>query len=217
MNTIELFSGTESFSRVAHKLGHSCFTIDNDKKFNPDLCVDILKIEGGDIVHGMMPDGERPDILWASPPCEGFSVASIGANWTGGKCGYIPKSDSARRSIALAQKTIEIIEQSNPRWWFIENPRGLLRKMPFMEDFLKRTGGVRHTVTYCQYGDTRMKPTDIWTNATWWTPKPICKNGMPCHVAAPRGSKTGTQGIGTYKDRSRIPVQLFEEIFTQIN
>lgn len=22
----------------------------------------------------------------------------------------------------------------------------------------------RYTVTYCQYGDNRMKPTDIWTN-----------------------------------------------------
>lgn len=61
-----------------------------------------------------------------------------------------------------------------------------------------------------------MKPTDIWTNAHFWKPKPMCKNGMPCHVAAPRGSRTGTQGIGTYKDRSRIPSALFEEIFDQL-
>lgn len=61
-----------------------------------------------------------------------------------------------------------------------------------------------------------MKPTDIWTNATWWTPRPVCKNGMPCHIAAPRGSKTGTQGVKGYKDRSRIPEALFEEIFSQM-
>lgn len=207
MKTIELFCGTKSFSGVAEKLGHDTFTIDNDPQFKPDLCVSVLDI---------LPNKWLPkNILWASPPCEGFSVASIGANWSGGKRGYVPKSDSARKSIALAQKTIVIIEESKPTWWFIENPRGLLRKMPFMDEFLKRTGGVRHTVTYCQYGDTRMKPTDIWTNATWWKPKPVCKNGMPCHVAAPRGSRTGTQGIGTYKDRSRIPSALFEEIFSQ--
>ena len=73
----------------------------------------------------------------------------------------------------------------------------------------------RHTVTYCQYGDTRMKPTDIWTNAEWWEPKPPCKNGMPCHVAAPRGSVTGTQGIKGAKGRSVIPAELFHEIFEQ--
>ena len=207
MKTVELFCGTKSFSNVAKELGHETYTIDNDPQFEPDRCASVLNI-GGEYE-------DEFDMLWASPPCEGFSVASIGANWTGGLRGYIPKSDSARRSIALAQKTIEIIDTSRVRYWFIENPRGLLRKMPFMEDFLRRTGGTRHTVTYCQYGDTRMKPTDIWTNALWWKPKPICKNGMPCHVAAPRGSRTGTQGIGSYKDRSRIPAKLFYEIFKQ--
>lgn len=210
MKTIELFCGTKSFSNVAKELGHDTFTIDNDPQFEPDACVSIFVFGADNSLFA------NRDILWASPPCEGFSVASIGANWTGGKRGYIPKSDSARRSIALAEKTIAIIEESKPDAWFIENPRGLLRKMPFMDEFLKRTGGVRHTVTYCQYGDTRMKPTDIWTNALWWKPKPVCKNGMPCHVAAPRGSRTGTQGIGTYKDRSRIPSALFEEIFSQV-
>ena len=208
MKTIELFCGTKSFSNVAKRFGHSTFTIDNDSSFSPDVCCSVLDLNPGDF--------KGYDILWASPPCEGFSVASIGANWTGGKNGYIPKSESARRSIALVRKTVEIIEESDPKWYFIENPRGLLRKMSWMDDFLKHTSGVRHTVTYCQYGDSRMKPTDIWTNATWWTPKPICKNGMPCHVSAPRGSRTGTQGIKTYKDRSRIPELLFEEVLSSL-
>ena len=81
--------------------------------------------------------------------------------------------------------------------------------MPFMADL------PRHTVTYCQYGDSRMKPTDIWTNAYWWQPKPMCKNGAPCHEAAPRGSKTGTQGLCNSVERGRIPPGLFEEIFAQ--
>lgn len=60
-----------------------------------------------------------------------------------------------------------------------------------------------------------MKPTDIWTNAPWFIPRPMCKNGASCHVAAPRGSSTGTQGVKGYKDRSRIPAELFEDIFKQ--
>ena len=38
------------------------------------------------------------------------------------------------------------------------------------------------TVTYCQYGDTRMKPTDLWCSDSLfqqWTPRPMCKNGDP--------------------------------------
>ena len=70
----------------------------------------------------------------------------------------------------------------------------------------------RHTVTYCQYGDTRMKPTDIWTNSKTWKPRPMCKNGAPCHEAAPRGSRTGTQGLKSNYERSKIPTDLCNEI-----
>jgi hypothetical protein len=203
MRTVELFCGTKSFSNVAKKLGHDTFTTDNDQQFNPDLCVSVLDISPNEFLS--------PDILWASPPCEGFSVASIGANWTGGRRGYIPKSDTARRSIALAQKTIEIIEGSKPKWWFIENPRGMMRTLPIMANLQKRT------VTYCQYGDKRMKPTDIWTNCSYWHPKKACNNGDKCHESAPRGARTGTQGLNGAKDRAVIPEALCEEIFRAVN
>ena len=74
----------------------------------------------------------------------------------------------------------------------------------------------RNTVTYCQYGDDRMKPTDIWTNFKEWIPKDMCKNGNPCHISAPRGSKTGTQGLKGAIERGVIPPALFNEIFEQI-
>ncbi len=70
----------------------------------------------------------------------------------------------------------------------------------------------RYTITYCQYGDTRMKPTDIWTNHPCPQFKPACKNGDPCHEKAPRGSRTGTQGLKNKKVRSVIPDELCEHI-----
>lgn len=205
MNTIELFSGTKSFSNTMDKYGHSTLTFDNESAFNPDFCIDIRSINGE-----ITPS--KVDILWASPPCQGFSVAVIGRNWNKN---YTPKTKSAETAIELVQKTIEIIKNNKPKYWFIENPRGMLRKMPFMEEFLKSMGGVRHTISYCQYGDTRQKPTDIWTNALFWKPKPICARGSPCHESAPRGSRTGTQGLKGAKDRGRIPNELFEEILRQ--
>jgi len=82
-----------------------------------------------------------------------------------------------------------------------------MRKAPFLKDYW-----IRHTVTYCQYWDDRMKPTDIWTNNKNWIPKPMCKNGMPCHISAPRGSQTWTQWMANAYERSKIPKQLCIEI-----
>ena len=79
----------------------------------------------------------------------------------------------------------------------------------------------RTTVTYCTYGDKRMKPTDIWSNNIFdmfnlngWKPRPMCFNGnTKCdHEAAPRGSKTGTQGLASNYERSKIPKALCEDI-----
>jgi hypothetical protein len=101
----------------------------------------------------------------------------------------------------------------NPNFiFYIENPRGILRKMPFMQRFK------RHTVWYCQYGDNRAKPTDIWTNNENWQPRPPCKNGNPnCnHERAPRGSKTGTQGKKGSFDRSKIPNELCMEVMRTV-
>ena len=89
-----------------------------------------------------------------------------------------------------------------------ENPRGGMRKVRWMKDI------PIYTVTYCQYGDNRMKPTDIWTNHPNPKFKPMCKNGQPCHVSAPRGSKTGTQGLKGSVLRSIIPSELCEHIVT---
>lgn len=202
MKIVELFCGTKSFSNLADIRGHQVFTIDIDGSFSPSLTKDILEITLDDIPV----EFHNPDVVWASPPCTCFSVASIGRNWTGGKCAYVPKRPQAEEAIQILRKTLSLIEELNPKFWFIENPMGVMRKMPEMQRLLRRT------VTYCQYGDTRMKPTDIWTNCGEWVPRPRCKNGDPCHERAPRGAKTGTQGIVKARDRSRIPPALCCEI-----
>lgn len=208
MRILELFCGTKSISNVFTAHGWETFTVDNNPVFEPDLCTDINNLYACQIWD------EFPliDVIWASPPCTCFSVASIGTHWTGGKGAYAPATKEAEQSIKLVDRTISIIYALRPRYWFIENPRGVLRKMEFMKEL-----PIRHTITYCQYGDTRMKPTDIWTNCTTWEPRPACKNGDLCHTPAPRGSKTGTQGLKGSIERSRIPQELCEEIYQSVN
>ena len=152
MKVLELFAGSRSIGKVAEELGYEVFSTDIEPFEKIDYVVDIFDFD-------VLKVRFKPDIIWASPPCTGFSVASIGHNWIKENDKYIPKSETARQGMRIVIKTIEIINYFYPEYYFIENPRGMLRKMQFIQN-LKR-----HTVTYCQYGDERMKPTDIWTSS----------------------------------------------------
>ena len=150
----------------------------------------------------------KPDVIRASPDCTTFSIAVISHHrrkdpYTGN---LDPISDYARFCDEVDKHVIALIKELNPAYYFIENPRGGMRKMSWMQDM------PRYTVTYCQYGDTRMKPTDIWTNHPDPQFLPMCKNGDSCHESAPRGSKTGTQGLKGSIERSIIPTKLCEHI-----
>jgi hypothetical protein len=199
MRLLELFAGSRSVGRAAEKLGYKVFSSDLIEFEGINYPISILDFDVKKVPF-------KPDVIWASPPCTGFSVAAIGHHWSGGKGAYIPKTETAKLGIELVKKTLEIIEHFQPTYWFMENPRGVLRKLDVVKGLKK------NSVTYCQYGDERMKPTDIWTNSDVWIPRPMCKNGDPCHVAAPRGSRTGTQGRANAYERSKIPDELCLEI-----
>jgi hypothetical protein len=199
MKVLELFAGSRSVGKIAESLGMEVFSSDLIEFEGIHYPISILDFDLSKVPF-------QPDIIWASPPCTGFSVAAIGHHWSGGKGAYIPKTETAKLGIELVRKTLEIINHFQPTYWFMENPRGVLRKLDVVKGLKK------NSVTYCQYGDERMKPTDIWTNSDVWTPKPMCKNGDPCHVAAPRGSRTGTQGRANAYERSKIPADLCLEI-----
>ena len=195
---VEVYCGTKSFSKVAKERGHEVFTIDFNPKFKPDMVVDMLYFD-----KKMLPKKWRnPDILWFSPPCQTFSMSgnSMFMGFPTGSKTYI--------GLALAYKCIELIQQLKPKFWVIENPRAGLRSVWFMKP-LPRT-----SVSYCQYGDYKMKPTDIWNNFGF--EGRICKNGDSCHVSAPRGSKTGTQGEKSTELRGVIPEMLCNEILDKI-
>lgn len=139
-------------------------------------------------------------LFWASPDCTTYSIAGISHHRVQEPNGNLaPVSEYAKFCDTLNRHVLKLISELQPTFWFIENPRGGMRKMDFMK------GLSRYTLTYCQYGDMRMKPTDIFTNHPAPRFKPPCHNGDLCHVAAPRGARTGTQGLKNHVERSRIP------------
>ena len=204
MKVLELFAGTRSIGKAFEEKGHEVFSIEWDKSFeNIDLYKNIYELSAKEILDKF----GNPDVIWASPDCSSYSIAAISHHRKREENGNLaPVSEYAKFCDRVNQHTLNLIMTLSPKYWFIENPRGGMRKMDFMH------GLPRYTVTYCQYGDTRMKPTDIWTNHPNPKFKPMCKNGDPCHEKAPRGSRTGTQGLDGSKERSVIPVELCRHI-----
>jgi hypothetical protein len=203
MLIFDFFSGTGSSTQAFKDAGHIVISFEMDTQFEATEHIDVFKLTA----QGLIEKYGRPDFIWASPPCTAFSVASMGHHWGGGLRAYEPKTEAAKISQKLVAHTLQLIKELAPsKGWLMENPRGMLRKLPVVEGF------ERKTVTYCTYGDTRMKPTDLWGEVKGWTPRTPCKNGQGCHEAAPRGSKTGTQGLKGAKDRSRVPYDLGYEI-----
>lgn len=203
MKILELYSGTECMSNAFRKNGHECFTVDWDEQFPSSLHIDIQQLTASEILEKF----GRPDIIFVGTDCTSFSVAGISHHRRKNKeTGNLdPISDYAKKCDDTNIHVKELIKELNPKIQIWENPRGGLRSMWYMQD-LKRT-----TTSYCQYGFRYMKPTDFFSNIDLPL-KPPCKNGSPCHEAAPRGSRHGLQGVKGTVDRSKYPEELCRHI-----
>lgn len=200
----DFFSGTGSSTQAFAEAGDQVISFELDPQFSATENVDILSLTPEYLVatYG------QPDFIWASPPCTAFSVASIPFHWISGGSNPQPKSELAINNQRLVAQARMLVEAIRPKYgYLIENPRGMLRKLSVVD------GLPRQTITYCQYGDDRMKPTDLWGFVPGWTARPACKAGSLCHTPSPRGDHSGgTQGRLTSKERSMIPSELGFEI-----
>lgn len=193
----------EDISKAFRARGHETFTIDWDARFPSSAHMDIEQLTSEFVLENF----GKPDVIWAAFDCTTFSMAGIHhhrrMNLLTGNLDAV--SEYAHKCDRVDQNVLRIIGELKPKVYIIENPRGGMRKMLYMRDL------PRYTTTYCQYGFSYMKPTDFWSNVNLEL-KPPCKNGDPCHESAPRGSRTGLQGIKGHVLRSVYPPQLVEHM-----
>ena len=153
---LELFSGTGSVGRPWREAGHRVFSVDIDPRGAPDFCGDIRMWDYRSL-------DSIPDVIWASVPCENFSIARTNAK--------TPRNYMLADS--LVAKAIEIIkyfQARNPELaWFVENPDSshLWSRAVAWELY------PRVRLDYCAYGTPYRKRTRIATNVPW-TPRPLC-------------------------------------------
>ena len=145
------------------------------------------------------------DVIWASPPCTEYSRAKTRA----------PRDIEGANEIV--QRTLDILEYFEPKYWIIENPQtGLLK------DQLLMWGIPFKDIDYCKYGLPYRKRTRIWNNVFRWEPRPLCKrdcNSMneektKHKETAQRGPNKG-QETNRHKQSElyRVPSELISDIF----
>jgi len=147
---LDLFSGLGGASQaMGEDPNWEVTTVDFKEKFEPDICADVLDLGPRDFK-------EDYDLIWASPPCTYFTIARIWDYWTKGPDGKnsVPNHRDVSNHVKLAFHTVWLINKLSSKWWIVENPRGMLRKiLPFPPTC---------TVDYCAYGSVWKKPTDLF-------------------------------------------------------
>lgn len=217
MKVLDLFSGLGGWTEAFVDRGHEVTRVDHEKKFSsiPHTIVTDVR---------MWEPEQSYDVVLASPPCEAFSVARISRNWIGSKTEpLVPRTKKAVEGMKLVLRTLQLLDEISPTYWWMENPSGAMKRLEMLE------GITSTTITHCKYGKHYQKRTDLW--GEWpdtWRPIPSCTghprhgtvkmpNGMefvldadgkPCHELSRRGMKTGVQGLKDSATRALIPYPL---------
>lgn len=112
---LDLFSGTGgATAALRSRPGWRVITVDNRPSTEPDVVADVQRPPWS---RETLPPGSV-DFLWASPPCQEFSLAN-------------PRVDHStkRPSLELVGAVLEVVAQLRPRFWILENVRGAI---PFL-------------------------------------------------------------------------------------
>lgn len=103
---LDLFSGSGAASRAALVRGWEVVRVDCAEGTAHDIRADLST--------WTPVEGERFDLVWASPPCTAFSTANHDTR-------------DCESGLELVRAAMRIIHKVQPRWWVLENVHGATR------------------------------------------------------------------------------------------
>ena len=171
----------------------------------------------------------KPDIIFASPPCETWVTVSIGnvgfykrnynehnLYWQKNFKPNKYKKEFEQRRL-LAQKTAfytaEIIKKFNPDLWCVENGSSSLI-FKYLNKFNNLKGNQNKTY-YSSYDNINfsLKPTTFYSNLKMNLRKDIKKSNI--HITNCKSSiKNNKIILQDYCDRSKVPIELYKHILS---
>lgn len=141
MLMLDLFAGLGGASTAMRDRGWDVVTVDNEASFNCTVTTDLASWSW---------DGERPDLVWASPPCQEFS--RWGMPWLRAKNPPAPSLD-------LVKAAMRVIRECEPNFWVIENVRGAVQWLkPLLGPVKCRWGSAFLWGKFPAIGRPRVKP-----------------------------------------------------------
>ncbi len=106
---VDLCSGLGGASAAMVDRGWKVVRVDINPEYNPTIVADVCEWSWR---------GPRPDLVWASPPCQEFS--RWGMPW-------LRKKSPPQPDLSVVLACLRIIEEAQPRYWVIENVCGAVR------------------------------------------------------------------------------------------
>tara|TARA_R110000822_G_scaffold39997_1_gene109284 strand:- start:460 stop:1116 length:657 start_codon:yes stop_codon:yes gene_type:complete len=216
MKILDLFSGSGSIKKYFKKKENvEVISLDFCEKYKPDIFVDIMKWD-----YKKYPIGYF-DIIIGGPECKIFS--NLQYTWIGRK--WRDKEhlkDEQKKNSIYINKTIEIIDYFNPKYYFIENPLyskiwDHVENKNYLNDFI--------IVDYCAFGFEYKKPTKFLTNLKKENKRCVCtsnpKHNMRLGVNSKQFRKKGEHIIQkedttTLLERYSYPIKLLDYFFDDI-
>jgi hypothetical protein len=207
LRVLELFSGTGSVGQAVQRLYPQAeiVSLDAHSLHVTHRCriEDWIRSEDG-TMYNYPP--HYFDVIWASPPCTEYSRAK----------------SRGERDMATADRCVEavfhVLDYFKPKFFFIENPEGLLATRPVMQSW----NCLQRQVSYCRYGMPFRKNTHIWTNVYLKRPLKMCRKETPCEAQRQHGrhlvtaqagpTRTGTPGSGSATAVWPVPYPLIREL-----